>query len=649
MHKIRIVAILLSISTLSFAGNHSWKLLSPDKNIIMTIEQDSANQSLSYHVDIMSNTLVNVIGNSTLGIERNEQKFVNNLEFVQQSDFKTIAETYLMMIGRQSGFRNFANETSLTFKTKKGALLQLDCRVYNDGIAFRYVFPEKSDKKYTVKKELTSFRFSTAGKAWIQPYDKPTKWTPGYEKYYENAVTIGSASPNSEGWAFPALFEIQNVWALLTEANLDRNYCGSRLEQNADNGIYKIRFPEPKDGEGTGKLRPVSSLPWVMPWRTIIIGTSLNTIFNSAMVSNLADAPKPMDFSWVKPGKSSWSWLTDNNSPKNFETLKKYVDLSAEMHWEYCLVDANWDLMQGGNIKQLVDYATTKNIGILMWYNSGGKHNTVSERPRDIISDKNRCAAEFAKLKTWGVKGVKIDFWQSDKQNIIALYHDVLTLAAENHLLVNLHGCTLPRGWSRTYPNLISLEAVKGEEAYLFDQEYPEKAPVQNSILPFTRNVVGPMDYTPVVFSNLKNKHLTTAAHELALSIIFNSGVVHFADNEKSYRSLPAFVKDFLKNVPVTFDETILLEGYPGKHIIIAAQKGEKWFLAGINSKNESTNFSIQCKFLRAGNYTLKQIADGNLSSENKFYFKQSIISNNTELNIDFLPYGGFVAEIIAE
>jgi hypothetical protein len=319
------------------------------------------------------------------------------------------------------------------------------------------------------------------------------------------------------------------------------------------------------------------------------------------------------------------------------------------MHWEYCLVDANWDIMQGGNIKQLVDYANTKNIGILMWYNSGGKHNTVSERPRDIISDRTRCAAEFAKLRKWGVKGVKIDFWQSDKQNIIALYHDVLTLAAENHLLVNLHGCTLPRGWSRTYTNLISLEAVKGEEAYLFDQEYPEKAPVQNSILPFTRNVVGPMDYTPVVFSNLRNKHLTTASHELALSVIYNSGIVHFADNEKSYRSLPAFVKDFLKNVPVTFDETILLEGYPGKHIIIAARKGEKWFLAGINSKNESANFSIQCKFLRAENYTIKQITDSNLSSENKFNFKQSVITNNTELNINFLPYGGFVAEIVAE
>ncbi|MDD2798057.1 MAG: glycoside hydrolase family 97 catalytic domain-containing protein, partial [Bacteroidales bacterium] len=276
------------------------------------------------------------------------------------------------------------------------------------------------------------------------------------------------------------------------------------------------------------------------------------------MINNLADTAISGDFSWVKPGRSSWSWLTDNDSPKDFETMKKYVDLSAEMHWEYCLVDANWNLMQGGDIKQLVEYANSKNVGILMWYNSGGKHNKISERPRDIISNPEKCAAEFSKLQLWGVKGVKIDFWQSDKQNLIALYHDVLQKAAQHHLMVNLHGCTIPRGWSRTYPNLISQEAVKGEEAYLFDSSYPTNAPIQNSILPFTRNVIGSMDYTPVVFSDLNNHHLTTFAHELALALIFNSGITHFAGNVNDYNSLPLDVKQFLQNVPVVFDETHL-------------------------------------------------------------------------------------------
>ena len=644
MRVLKTFAILLVIPALSFAGNRSWKIQSPDNKISMTIKQDSIKKTLSYNVDILSNTHVNIVEKSTLGIERKDQKFVDNLEFLNQSEIKIIDETYSMLVGRKSGFRNYANETSLMFKNTRGALLRIDVRVYNDGVAFRYVFPEISDRKYTVTKELSTFRFSTNGKAWIQPYDKPSKWTPGYEKYYENAVPIGSASPNAEGWAFPALFESGNVWALLTEANVNENYCGSRLEQNADQGIYKIRFPEAQDGEGTGKVLPVSKLPWIMPWRTVIIGTSLNTIFNSDMVNNLADAPKPIDYSWVKPGKASWSWLTDNDSPKNFETLKKHVDLAAEMKWEYCLVDANWDLMQGGNIKQLVDYANTRNVGILMWYNSGGKHNTINERPRNIISNKKRCTEEFAKLRNWGVKGLKIDFWQSDKQNIISLYHDVLRLAAENHLLVNLHGCTLPRGWSRTYPNLLTMEAVKGEEAYLFDNEYPEKAPVQNSILPFTRNVVGPMDYTPFVMSNLKFPHYTTYTHELALTLIHNSGIIHFGDNEKIYNKLPDFVKEFITGLPTVFDETHLLSGYPGEHIVIAARKGTIWYVAGINALAKPLNLNLDGSVIKSDDITIKFITDSPEVKNQFTCFKKTI--NSKYFNVQIMPYGGFVGII---
>ena len=447
----------------------------------------------------------------------------------------------------------------------------------------------------------------------------------------------------------PALFQTNDVWALVSESNLMPNYCGVRLEQNAAREMYVVRFPEPKDGESTGKVQPSSTLPWSMPWRTIIIGTSLAQIFESNMINNLADTAMLGDFSWVKPGRSSWSWLSDNDSPKDFETMKKYVDLSAEMHWEYCLVDANWDLMISGDIKQLVEYANSKNVGILMWYNSGGKHNKVSERPRDIISDPEKCAVEFSKLQLWGVKGVKIDFWQSDKQNLIALYHDVLKLAAQHHLMVNLHGCTIPRGWSRTYPNLISMEAVKGEEAYLFDNTYPKNAPIQNSILPFTRNITGPMDYTPVVFSSLKNKHLSTPSHELALSLIFNSGIIHFADNEKSYQSLPNFVRDFLKSIPVTFDETKLITGYPGKFIVIAARKDNQWFLSGINSLNEFKTISFNCDFLSEGHYTMNTISDNPTITATDFKNKATKIHEKSSVIIDLIPYGGFVSKINKE
>lgn len=649
----RILSFLLVgiiIPVFSLAAANCWKMKSPDTKITVVLEQNAIGNGryvLFYSVHLLKDTTtINVIQKSVLGIERKDESFVDNLVFLDKTETKTIDESYQMMIGRQTNFRNYANETSYSFKNTHGFLIRIDFRVFNDGVAFRYVFPELSDKKYTIKNELTTFKLPTIGKAWIQPYDKPTKWTPGYEKYYENAIEIGSPSPNTEGWAFPALFETQNVWALVTESNVTPNYCACRLEQNTANGTYKIRFPEPKDGENTGNVLPSSKLPWIMPWRTIIVGATLQDIFNSSLVHNLADESLKQDFSWVKTGRASWSWLTDNDSPKNFETLKKYVDLSAEMHWEYCLVDANWDIMKGGNIKQLVDYANSKNVGILMWYNSGGKHNKVSERPRNIISNKKRCADEFAKLQKWGVKGVKIDFWQSDKQNMIALYHRTLKLASQNQLLVNLHGCTLPRGWSRTYPHLLTMEAVKGEEAYLFDSEYPAKAPIQNSILPFTRNIVGPMDYTPVVFSKLKNEHLTTAVHELALSVVFNSGLLHFADNEKSYSVLPDFVKDFLKEVPVVFDETKLIDGYPGEYVLIAARKENNWYLAGINSKNEKRTMSIRCDFLNEGTYVIKKLTDNTLSTESKVNHSENIITQHSSLSIDLLPYGGFVAKV---
>jgi hypothetical protein len=252
--------------------------------------------------------------------------------------------------------------------------------------------------------------------------------------------------------------------------------------------------------------------------------------------------------------------------------------------------------------------------------------------------------AEFEKLKKWGVKGVKIDFWHSDKQNIIALYHDVLKDAAEHHILVNFHGCTIPRGWSRTYPNLVSTEAVSGEENYLFNPTYTIEAPIQNSILPFTRNVIGPMDYTPVVFTNLKYRHVTSFAHELALSVIFSSGIIHFGDNPKSYASLPAYVIDFLKRVPASFDETHFISGYPGKDIVIASRKNNEWFIAGINSEKDPKEISIELPFISNGQFDMDLITDG--IDITKFSNQQRNFKAGDKFNVKMLGNGGFVATL---
>jgi len=625
-----------------------WKLESPDKSICVSVfleKNAHSRDELVYKVDrICKDKSIQVIEKSPLGIIRNDQQFSDNLCFISRSALKVIDEKYGMVIGRQSECRNHANELTLTFKNEKQAHIQLVLRAYDDGVAFKYVFPEKSADLYTVTKELTGFKIPENGKTWMEVYDKPTQYSPAYEKYYDKEIPVGTTSRNVEGWAFPALFHSNGNWLLISEANLIPNYCGVRFEQTASNGLYKVRFPDKRDANGTGEVEPSSTLPWSMPWRTIIIGATPATILESNMINNLSDAAISGDFSWVKPGRSSWSWLSDIPSPKNYNTLKEFVDFSAEMEWEYSLVDANWDLMEGGNIEQLVKYAQTKGVGIFMWYNSGGPNNSVTERPRDIICDAQKRQAEFKKLKEWGVKGIKVDFWNSDKQNLIKLYHDVLNDAARFHIMVNFHGCTIPRGWSRTYPNLVSMESVRGEETYLLDSAYTSEAVIQNSILPFTRNVIGPMDYTPVGFSNFKYPHQTTYVHELALPLIFNSGVIHFADNKDMYRKMPDFVKDFLKIIPASFDETHYISGEPGIGVVLAARKGQDWYVAGINSLRTNKEVIFRLPYIISGEYRLNIIADG--ARDNEFANYSGIFKSGEEITIKMLPSGGFVARL---
>lgn len=622
----------------------TWELNSPDNNIRLTVSAvGNRETSLEYKVDVIRGGKTNVaVESSPLGIIRKDQQYSNNLSFVSKGEIKTLDESYQMLTGRQSACRNKANELELTFKNLEGSLIKLVLRAYDDGVAFKYVFLGNSESLFTVTRELTGFKIPENGKTWIEKYDIASKYTPAYEQYYENGIPIGTASPNAEGWAFPALFNSNGNWMLISEANLTPSYCGVRFEQNAPNGLYRLRFPNPKDAEGYGEVEPSSTLPWSMPWRTIIIGSSPATIFESEMITNLSDAAIPGDFTWVKPGRSSWGWLSDNDSPKNFRTLQQFIDLAAEMKWEYSLVDANWDLMTGGNIEQLVKYAQSKGVGILMWYNSGGPQNTVSERPRDIMFNPQTRKAEFKKLKEWGVKGVKIDFWHSDKQNMIALYHEVMKDAADNQILVNFHGCTIPRGWSRTYPNLVAMEAVKGEECYLFDSTYTEGSLVQNSILPFTRNVMGPMDYTPMGLTNFKYPHTTTYAHELALTVVFNSGIVHFADNVKTYQSLPDFVKDFIQNVPVVFDETHLISGEPGNSVIMASRKGSNWYVAGISSGCSGEELQIKLPFLTEGEYSMSLITDG--ANAKSFAHEMKGFKAGESIALTMLAKGGFVA-----
>jgi hypothetical protein len=465
---------------------------------------------------------------------------------------------------------------------------------------------------------------------------------PCYETYYENAIEPGMPSPNPAGWAFPALFNIGDDWILVTESALNESYCATHLEDKMDNGLYTIRFPEKEEVTSSADPEPVSKLPWSTPWRIIVTGNTLAAIQETTLVTDVNPPSEFDDTSWVRPGRASWSWWSVGSSSRDYDAQLKYIDFTASMSWEYVLIDAGWPTIGNEKVQGLVDYAKSKNVGIFLWYHSGMGRENDSLTMANLMAFPEARKAEMQKINAWGVKGIKVDFFDSDKQPVIQRYIDILHDAAAAHLMVNFHGSTLPRGWERTFPHLMSMESVKGAEGY-GRQIYCDRAPVQNTILPFTRNVVGSMDYTPVTFTNKREAiRKTTFGHELALSIVFESGVFHFADNMNSYESLAEAPKDFLKNVPVTWDETRYVAGIPGQFVVVARRKGDAWYLGGINGLEKPLEVTFELPF-KSGKSALHIITDGNAPG---IFSEQFIMPNGKTVSVKLLPYGGFVGQV---
>jgi alpha-glucosidase len=636
--KLFILALAVVFSACS--RPKEWIVKSPDQQISFKLYEKE--RQIYYQVLLSDTTIVE---ESPLGIERNDAQFSNNLSLLSVGDVLTINEEYHLVTGKQLHCNNQANELTVTFENEQKAQLEIILRAYNNGVAFKYRFPETANGDFEVTKELTGFKIPAEGKSWIQPYDSITKYSPGYERNYTNGSAIGEASPEKEGWCFAALFETKNAWILLSEAGLDGTYCASRLDQQANGGLYTVRYPGEQEAMGLGNANPKStSLPWATPWRVIALGKNLSSIAETTLITDLSEASKISDESWIKPGLASWSWWADPDSPKNYKSMIGFIDFASEWGIPYFLVDANWNMMTGGgNIEQLIEYANKKNVGIWLWYNSGGPHNTVTEAPRDIMFDADSRKAEFEKIHNWGVKGVKVDFFQSDKQHIIQQYMDILKDAADNQVMVNFHGCTLPRGWQRTWPNLVAMESIAGEECYMFRNTYPETAVWHNTIQPFTRNAVGSMDFTPFGLSDKQYHHLTSYANELALTIVFESGVVHLVDFPKVYKAMPDFVQDFTKQLPTVWDESKLVDGYPGKEVVMARRSGEKWFMGGINGEQIEKQKSLPLDFLSEGKtYQVKLITDG---ADNKsFTNNEMTVKKGDVLPVKMLPAGGFAA-----
>ena len=633
--------IILGLILLSSLSTFSQKITvsSPNKKINVGLYNTKNGDSGEWYLKVSYTNNAKVseaIPQITLGLSRADQDFSRELKFLKVSKPLLLNEQYKALHGKRSQCGNSANETVVSFENPGKAKLNVIIRAYNDGITFRYEFPEKAGS-FVMNDELTAYSIPDSTKRWME------KFNPANEGLYSK-MKDGSTQ---QDWAYPALFNTQDnaCWYLIHEADLDRNYCGTKLSNTTDKNKYKTTFPDQWNGRGQGESKPTISLPWKSAWRVMIVG-QLADIVESTLIDDVSAPSVISNTNWIKPGVVSWNYWSSNHGTKDYKTVCQFADLAASMGWPYTLLDWEWDSMgNGGKLEDALKYIHSLGVKPLMWYNSGGDHTWVSSTPKDrMLTHENRLE-EFAKLKKLGVAGVKVDFFESEKQSMIKYYLDILDDAAKFEMMVYFHGCLVPRGWARTYPHLMTYEGVRGAEWYNNGPEFTTTAPEHNTILPFTRNVVGAMDYTPVTFTNSQFPHITSYGHELALSVVFESALQHMADRPEGYYELPDAAKNFLKELPNAWDNTKLIDGYPGKDLTIARNKGSVWYIGGISAERNPKVKTLTFNFLPENvNYKLTLMADG--EHDKKLETRYVVVSKTSTVKVRLLGRGGFAASL---
>jgi alpha-glucosidase len=634
------VLICLSFALPAKDKDRRWNIKSPDGKIELTLQHNSekgTTYSIRYNEKI-------VLEPSSLGVEMNDIDFTSNYGIESVSKVQLVEDRYDMLQGKKAVCNYRGNEQIIRF-VKSGKSLGVIFRVSNDGVAFRYDFSALGNESKEVMREKTTFNFTTSSKGFLQPMSvAKSGWSrvnPCYEEHYEMGIPVSKASAFRQGWVYPALFEVSGQWVLITEAGLEKNYCGTHLSDANEEGIFTIAFPQKDEKFPGGGLNPLIAGRKLSPWRIILIG-GLKTVIESTLGTDLATpALDTKALGGVKPGHASWSWALLKDDSTVFSVQRKFVDYAAEMGWEYCLVDASWDKMIGyDKIRELSSYAQSKGVGLILWYNSAGDWNDTPYTPKNAMLSHESRVKEFSRLREIGIKGLKIDFFGGDGQSFIKYYLDILEDATAYNLMINFHGSTLPRGWHRTYPNFVSCEAIKGFEYVTFDQTNADLQPSHCAMLPFTRNAFDPMDFTPLSLYKVPNiERRTSSAFELALSVVFLSGVQHFVETPAGMAHVPDFVKAYLRDLPVTWEESKFITGYPGKDVVLARRSGDTWYVAGINGQNSSTNFDIDLSFAgkSATGYLIHDGKDA-LSFE-----KQVLTTAGGKMGLTIPPHGGFV------
>jgi hypothetical protein len=628
---------LSAMAGLALASGAAFALQSPDRQLDVSVFVNP-DQTLSYTVKRNGQA---VLLPSPLGMKLAGDDFSRGLKLAGTSPVKAVSDQYTMAVGKRRSIHYQANEQVYSLVNAAGHTMDVAFRVSNDGLAFRYVV---ADPKIAAKRfvsEATGFAFDPKARAFLQPMAvAKTGWgktNPSYEEHYQVDIPVGQPAPLKAGWVFPALFRSGDTWVALTEANMDGSFHASRLATDSPGGVYRIDGPTPQEVFTNGSLLAETSGTLATPWRVVAVG-SLNTVMDSTLGTDLAAPAIKFDAALVQPGHASWSWPLLKDEATVFDVQKKFVDYAADMKWDYTLVDAEWDRQIGyEKMAELARYAATKGVGLLAWYNSAGAWNDAPQTPRNKLLTPALRAAEFARLREMGIKGVKIDFFGGDGASMIQYYVDILKDAAEAGLLVNFHGATLPRGLERTYPNLMTAEAIRGFEFTTFDQRDHDSVPGHAVNAAMIRNLFDPMDFTPMVFGDMGQiRRVTRNGFELAQSVLFLSGIQHFAEIPQGMASVPEYVRDFLRELPRRWDDSRFLAGYPGSHVVVARKAGDSWYVAGINAGQAERTVELDLSF--AGKRKGAMITDGAGQRE----FSQAELKAG-KVRVTLKPRGGFV------
>lgn len=618
----------------------------PDGKLQLTVSCPSANGEVSYAVTYNGKQMLE---SSPLGMETNVGDFYRGLQ-LKEHKVTALDTVYEQSRIKASHIHYRANELLCSFVNGEGKNVQITFRVSNNDVAFRYTLPREQGKgSVTVNSERTGFRFPSQTTTFLCPQsDAMIGWKrtkPSYEEEYKADAPMNERSGYGHGYTFPCLFKVgDDGWVLLSETGVDSRYCGSRLS-DWDNGVYRIAFPMPEENNGNGTVAPAFSLPGSTPWRTVTVGETLKPIVETTVPWDVVE-PRYTTTHDYKPGRGTWSWILWQDGSINYDDQVRYVDLAAAMGYEYVLIDNWWDNNIGRDrMEQFVKYARSKGVEVFLWYSSSGYWNDIEQSPVNRMDNSIARKQEMRWLQSQGVKGIKVDFFGGDKQETLRLYEEILSDADDHGLMVIFHGCTLPRGWERMYPNYVGSEAVLASENLVFSQHFCDNEAFNATLHPFIRNAVGCMEFGGVFLNKCLNRsndggtiRRTTDIFQLATAVLFQNPIQNFALAPNNLTDAPQICLDFMKQVPTTWDETRFIDGYPGRYIVLARRHGNTWYIAAANATVEPLKLKLDLPML-AGQEVSLYSDDKKMQPQ----LKLQKIKTDGSLQLTVQPQGGAV------